>query len=278
VTGSERRLGGLEPSTLPHPGGLALYEKPARGDLEGVVLCVHGTLDKARSFARVARRLSAFDVVAYDRRGYHASRSIEPVADLDAHVDDLLELIELVRGRGPVSIFGHSLGGLIALSAALRAPNAMVSLCAFEPPLGWLLDPRVASDRASERTPGEQAESFFRTMTSDETWDRLSDAERATRRADGPALVADLTMSRGKAPFGVVELATLDLDVVVATGALTTNTRYAEGADVLVGALPRATRAVVEGAGHGAHLTHPDGLARILEAMAQRAALERHSL
>jgi pimeloyl-ACP methyl ester carboxylesterase len=267
----------LEPSTLQHPRGLALYEKPAQTEREGVMICVHGTLDKARSFARVARRLSAFDVIAYDRQGYHSSRSLGPVADLDAHVDDLLEVVGLVDHRGPVSIFGHSLGGLIALSAALRAPTAMASLCVFEAPLGWLVEPHVISSEASARTPGEQAESFFRSMTSDETWDRLSDAERATRRADGPALVADLSMSRGAAPFGLSELSTLDLDVVVAIGALTENTRYAEGAAALLRALPRARRAVVEGAGHGAHLTHPDGLARILEAMARRAALERHA-
>ncbi len=242
------------------------------------MICVHGTLDKARSFARVARRLTAFDVISYDRQGYHASRQLGPVADLDEHVDDLLEVIELVADRGPVNVFGHSLGGLIALSAALRAPSAMASLCVFEAPLSWLVGPQATTEEPSVRTPGEQAELFFRSMTSDETWDRLSDAERATRRADGPALVADLSMSRGAAPFDVHELGTLDLDVVVATGSLTENTRYAEGAAVLLRALPRARRAVVEGAGHGAHLTHPDGLARILEAMALRAALERHTL
>ena len=42
------------------------------------------------------------------------------------------------------------------------------------------------------RRPGDEAERFFRRMVGDAAWDRLPDEARADRRADGPALVADL--------------------------------------------------------------------------------------
>jgi pimeloyl-ACP methyl ester carboxylesterase len=274
MTDSPRRPSGLEPSSLVHPAGLALYEKPALDAPDGVLICVHGSLDKGRSFARVARRLANLDVIAYDRRGYQGSRAVAPAADLGVQVDDLLEVISLVEGRGPITVFGHSLGGLIALCATVAWPRSMDSLCVFEAPLGWLLAPRATPEPATTRPPGEQAEAFFRTMTSDASWDRLSDAERATRRADGPALVADLAMSRGTAPFSEHELAGIEIDVVVATGSLTQSTRYGEGARVLLDQVPSAREAIVEGAGHGAHLTHPDGLARVLEMTVQLGSLK----
>ena len=48
------------------------------------------------------------------------------------------------------------------------------------------------------------AERFFRRMVGDAAWDRLPDEGRAERRADGPALAAELRAIRlSEAPFDV---------------------------------------------------------------------------
>ena len=65
----------LSPRTIglePWPTGLVddlMVVHRHNGDALGTVVCVHGTLDRAGSFARMARRLDGADVVAYDRRG-----------------------------------------------------------------------------------------------------------------------------------------------------------------------------------------------------------------
>src|SRR5580704_7214547 len=81
------------------PGGGAITDRPitdrAAGETETdspTVILVHGSLDRATSFMRTARRLEDLAVVLYDRRGYSRSRAVKPIAtDLDTHVDDLFE-------------------------------------------------------------------------------------------------------------------------------------------------------------------------------------------
>ena len=55
--------------------------------------------------------------------------------------------------------------------------------------------------------PGEEAERFFNRMVGEGAWDRLTEEGRAQRRADGPALVADLRSMRSEGPpFDVTAL------------------------------------------------------------------------
>ena len=258
----------LDTSPLRHPNGVTLFEKPAIGPAEGVIICVHGSLDKAKSFARVARRLESFDVVAYDRRGYQDSRHLGASDELSFHVDDLLETCALVADRGPITVFGHSLGGVISITAALESPDAMGAVMAYESPMRWLID-----DGPDWWTPGgdpeDQAESFFRRLTSNASWERLSDAERKARRSDGPALVADLTMVRTTIPFTAEQLDHLEVPVTVCVGGKSDHPRYRSSADVITAHAPEGQLAIVEGAAHGAHLTHPDGLAALIARVAR---------
>ncbi len=256
---------------MQHPAGLALFDKPAVGDSEGTIVCIHGTLDRAKSFTRVARRLEHYRVIAYDRRGYQGSRGIGASADLPAHVDDLLQTIALVDRDGPVTVFGHSLGGVIAIMGGLAAPSSINALIAYESPMRWLIDDGPDWWRPNIGGPEAEAEAFFRLMTSDAAWERLTEAQRVERQADGPALVADLTMVRTIIPFTAEQLSTLSVPVTIGIGSKSDNPRYRSSADVITDAAPVARQAIVEGAGHGAHLSHPDGLA----AMLRGAGLDR---
>ena len=244
-----------------------------------VVVLVHGSLDRGASFARVVRRLDDLHTITYDRRGYQGSRDAgPPPADLDGQVDDLLAVID---GR-PAVVVGHSLGGVVALAAALRpaGPGPLLAVAAYEPPLPWAgpwaQRPRPAppsgpgahgASRLDHDDPGLAAERFFRRMVGDTAWERLDEAGRAGRQADGPALVADLAYVRtSKAPFDVA--------------ALTVPAVFGRGSD----SLPHHRAAVgwltqeavgselveIAGAGHGAHLTHPDAFARFVRAAVRR--------
>ena len=164
------------------------------------------------------RRLPELAIVAYDRRGYQGSREAG-VVGLEGHIADLVEILTEVRsgGAASVSAIGHSVGGDVVIGAALAEPRAAAtSVGAFEPPMPWLGFRRVdgPGDGAAPRgpgppmaeDPGDEAERFFRRMVSPAAWDRLPEAARADRRADGPALVADLASVRGDPPFDVMDL------------------------------------------------------------------------
>ena len=155
-------------------------------------------------------------MVAYDRRGYQGSRAAG-VVGLDGHIADLLAILSEVRSRGaaPVVAVGHSVGGDVVIGAALAEPGpATPSAPSSRPCRGWDSDARrltAAPARAAgppwPTTLVEEAERFFRRMVSPSAWERLSEAGRAGRRADGPALLADFASLRGDPPFDVMDLA-----------------------------------------------------------------------
>jgi len=235
-----------------------------------LIVLVHGSLDRAGSFARVSRRLDDLHTVSYDRRGYHRSRHVVPVHEtLDGHVGDLLAVID---GR-PAVVVGHSYGGDIALAAALRpgGPGPIRAVAAFEPPMPWLgtwaTRPNPTRPPADD-DPALVAERFFRRMVGDSAWDRLPEETKEARRADGAALAAELGAIRvTEAPFDVTALA---VPAVFGRGTESLP-HHRASADWLVAHVPAAELIEIEGASHGAHLTHPDAFAKFVRAAVARA-------
>jgi pimeloyl-ACP methyl ester carboxylesterase len=264
------------PELLP----LAVTEHVPSAVREGspVVVLVHGSLDRSASFARVVRRLDDLHTVTYDRRGYHRSRRALPLnTTLDGHIDDLLAVI---AGR-PAVVVGHSYGGDIALGAALRHTDRVIrGVVAYEPPMPWLgpwsrrpPDPQAtpassAAGAADPEDPGAAAERFFRRMIGDAAWDRLPEAAKDERRADGPALAAELTAIRlPRAPFDVTTLA---VPSTFGRGERSAS-RHRDTAAWLAAHTPGSDLVEIAGASHGAHLTHPDAFASMVRSAVARS-------
>lgn len=226
------------------------------------VVLVHGSLDRSSAFARTARALAALDVVRYDRRGYGRSLEVGASTTFGDQVDDLAEVV----GGRPSVIVGHSLGGVVALAFAQRHPERARAVVAYESPMAW--EPWWPSATAGaaamvgETDAADAAERFMRRMIGDERWDGLPEHTREQRRAEGPALVAELRSIRAPSPAPYVP-EQLTVPVVAAHGT-TSAPHHQETARVLAARAPLAELAVVEGAGHGVHLTHPAALADLV--------------
>jgi len=258
-----------------YPDGLHCIERPGADPGAPAVVLVHGSLDRAESFRRVMRRLPELTVVAYDRRGYQGSRG-GGVVDLAGHVADLLEILAEVRSRGPATAIaiGHSVGGDVVIGAALADPRATDALGAFEPPMPWLgfRRPQPGDDRPRgwhpvAEDPAEEVERFFSRMVSASAWARLSDEGKASRRDDGPALVADLLSLRGRPPFTVTDLA---VPALFGMGGDGSATHHRETVTWLGSHVPGAATYGIDGAHHGAHLSHPDHFAAFVRAVVGR--------
>ncbi len=239
--------------------GLAVAERRVASP-QAVVICVHGALDRGTAFARLARRLDTFDLVAYDRRGYQGSRALTPLG-LDYHIDDLCALIRQEAPHLPVILFGHSYGGVVTFGAALREPSQVLFEVNYESSCPWILSrPHVRAPLTSDAT--FEAERFFRRVVSDRAWDRLSEPERDSRRLDGPALLSDLSiLQRGVAPY---DLAQLRVPATYVYG----DGESAEYFRALGAALsemnPLITAVELEEADHSAHFKNPDQLAALI--------------
>ena len=246
-----------------YDGGLAVYHRAAATDRATTVVYVHGAMDRAASFIRAVRRRPMLEVIRYDRRGYGRSVGIGVCATLDEQVDDLLTVLD---GRRAV-VVGHSLGGVIALASATRAPDQVQAVVAFEAPLwsneGSSTDAeRDRADAEAQADPERAAERFMRRMIGDDAWWALPESTRATRRAEGPALVSDLAAVRST---GTSLLATPVTVPVVAGYGTASSERHRASAQLLAERTPGSILVAIEGAGHDAHRTHPDAFADLVD-------------
>jgi pimeloyl-ACP methyl ester carboxylesterase len=229
------------------------------------------------------RRLPDLTTVAYDRRGYQGSRE-GGVVDLGGHIEDLLAVAEASWAAagsgggpgGPVVAVGHSLGGDVVIGAALAEPRAFDAVGAFEPPMPWLgfrrdqgPAPPARPWPALAEDPGVEAERFFSRMVGEASWSRLTEVGRESRRADGPALVADLRSLRGEGP--PFDVRALGIPSVFGMGGPTTQPHHRRSVQWLGANVPGGVLYEIEGAQHGAHLSHPDHFAAMTRLVVERA-------
>ncbi len=232
------------------------------------VVFVHGAMDRATSFDRVARRLPDLSVTTYDRRGYNESVSVPASADLTRHAADLA----LIVGRRPSVAIGHSFGALIVLVAAQHFRDLLTSIGCYEPPgrwLSWWIEDGIAPDQPLPADPGDAAEVFLRTMIGPATWDRLGSETQQLRRQEGPALIADLEAGRTGCPYDPGEVV---VPALFAYGAL--SPAHLRRSTVEQAALvPGADVVELPDAAHGAHLSQPDAFADFARQVVGRAAV-----
>lgn len=107
---------------------LRTYEWPAVGAARAHLLLVHGIAEHAGRYPHVAAQLSRAGIAthSYDQRGFGESGGPRAYVDRWAQYhDDLEDRLADVRtaaeGR-PVVLYGHSMGGLIALGYVLADP------------------------------------------------------------------------------------------------------------------------------------------------------------
>ncbi len=272
--------------------GISIVDQgPRDGDLGAggadqgpTVVLVHGSLDRAQSFQRVARRLEGVRVLSYDRRGYGRSRVAGGPLSLEHHVEDLVAIARTAPSS-PVGVVavGHSFGGLVVMGAALRAPELFGAIGAYEPPMAWfgfrrppgagsvLLSTAGApggDPQGARRDPTVAAKVFFCRMVGQEAWERLSAAGRAERQADGPALVGDLAAVDGPAHFVP---AALRVPAVFGRGGTASRPHHRAGVAWLAQEVPGGHLYEIPGASHGAHLTHPEAFAAMVRFTVARA-------
>ncbi|KQL45984.1 hydrolase [Brevibacillus choshinensis] len=107
-----------------HSGNLKLSYLDFGGDSQDVLLLLHGHMNDARTFSTFAAAMQDYRVIGLDQRGHGWS---EHPSDKDysreSYVNDILAFIRGELGGQPVTILGHSLGGINAYQFAARYPE-----------------------------------------------------------------------------------------------------------------------------------------------------------
>ena len=116
IAGTARTRDGLELRTL---------RWPADGEARAHLLLIHGIAEHAGRHAHVATRFAqaGIETHAFDLRGFGASSGrrayLDHWSEYHDDVEDQLATIRAASGRLRVVLYGHSMGGLIALGYVL---------------------------------------------------------------------------------------------------------------------------------------------------------------
>ncbi|MBC7281818.1 alpha/beta hydrolase [Hoeflea sp.] len=130
-------------ATSPTGAELAVRHMQAQGPARGVVQINHGLSEYAARYARFAGFLAdrGYHVYAHDHRGHGLTRAPDSIpgafsardgaAKVIADVAAVHALIAERHPGMPVTTFGHSMGGLIALNFAEAQPAASAALAVW---------------------------------------------------------------------------------------------------------------------------------------------------
>jgi len=178
-----------------------------------------------------------------------------------------------IAAAGADVLVGYSLGGRLALRAALRSPESFTGLVLVGSTAGIEEGPlrgvRAEADEKlaswMEAMPIEDIVSLWerQPLFADQS-DALVEEQRPGRLSQDPRSLALLLRTAGQGALDPVwhELHALDLPLLAIAGAR--DDGYSAAVKRIASVAPNALAAIVEDAGHAAHLQRPDEVARLI--------------
>jgi 2-succinyl-6-hydroxy-2,4-cyclohexadiene-1-carboxylate synthase len=178
-----------------------------------------------------------------------------------------------ISESGADVLVGYSLGGRLALRAALRSPGSFTAVVVVGSTAGLEEGPM----RVQRAEADEKLASWIEAMPIEDIvalWERqplfadqsdfLVEAQRPGRLDHDPRDLALILRTAGQGALDPVwhELRTLDLPLLAIAGAR--DEGYSSAAKRIAATAPNARAAIVEDAGHAAHLQQPEAVARLI--------------
>jgi pimeloyl-ACP methyl ester carboxylesterase len=245
-----------------------------RWDGEGTpVVLLHAGIADRRVWRDVVPHLDA-PVVAYDRRGFGET---PPGPEGFTHLDDLLAVLDATVD-GPAWLVGNSMGGALALDAAVTAPERIAGLVLIAPAVSGQPDPEeLDAQMRRGMAAWDQASSDPEALLRFETQWWLDGPDAPEGRVGGAARELALDMNRkiianavpeGAGHAGVdawPRLGDIDMPVTIMCGNRDEDFGI-ETCRVLAEEIPGARFELLPGVAHLPSLEIPEQLAALIQA------------
>lgn len=233
------------------------------------IVLLHGFTQTGRSWGPTIAALGGerYRALAPDLRGHGTAADARPVS-FDAVRDDVLAL-----APERFALAGYSMGGRIALSLALAAPErvARLALVGASPGIADTAERsarRTADEALADRIEGEGIEAFAAhwsalPLFADQPAD-VAAAAHATRLAQSPAGLAAALRGLGTGAMESLWERLPQLTIPVALIVGERDAKFRAIAERMAAVLPDAALHVVPGVGHAVQLEAPDAVAALL--------------
>lgn len=245
------------------------------GDGSPTLVLLHAGVCDRRSWLGIAERLEGrATLVAYDLRGYGET---PPSAEPFSHLDDLMVLLDAVSSGRPAWLVGSSMGGGLAVDAALSAQERVAGLVLLAPAVAGSpdgpLDPATeqilaAVDRAIAAGDGEEGNRLEVRLWLDgpsSPEGRVDGAPRDLALAMNAVIVANDVPedagSSGMEPWG--RLSEITCPVAVACGSLDLPIARDQSREA-ASRIPGATFQELPGTAHLPYLEDPAAVAALI--------------
>jgi 2-succinyl-6-hydroxy-2,4-cyclohexadiene-1-carboxylate synthase len=193
-------------------------------------------------------------------------------AVLRATLEECADLVAAVLPAGPVDLGGYSFGARVALHVALRHPTKINKLVLLGATRGIQddaprLERRQRDEALAERIERIGVEAFLDEWLAQPMFASLPDdpLERATRSRDAQGLASSLRLAgTGTQAWLAPQLGAIASPTLALAGA--NDEKFSAEARAIARSVDQASYALVESAGHAAHLERPDATARLVNA------------
>jgi pimeloyl-ACP methyl ester carboxylesterase len=238
-----------------HTGATTLPGVPPALDRGALFLLVHGGGRNAGDFRRTLSGLEGrHSAVALDLPGHGRSSGLDALPSIEAYAD-VVERFTAALGLRRHVLVGWSMGALIGLVVAARAPERLAGLVLIAGSPAWTVDP-VVLDRLQAVVRGVRPQQFDKVLFSPATpLDVMREAWMEQVRTDPRVLYGDMLAGRA---FDIpAHMAKVRIPTLVIHGADDQITSVAR-AEELARGIAGARLKIVPAAGHIPQLEQPE--------------------
>lgn len=243
------------------------------------IIIVPGMLDPASNFEAAVKMVEGHDVRVIDRPGVGALRDEDPLPLVPLTVEWLAEQLP----DHPVSLVGHSVGGVMAAAFASKYPERVANLGLFDPYMFWEYESGkvvwgMGNDNARIVASGlvlQDVESVCSCLVDwlmgQGTWDNLGDRVQGRFLRQSYAVYADicaLGFFAGRPTFAIEGIT----PHVLLASAKDTPDGLREVVERWAETLPNVTATDLPTGGHLSHVFNPEGFAGFLTAVGDQSS------